>query len=111
MENPQDDNDAENEEEEDTAEEELNNDKDDTPPAPAPELASEAQLEQLAESLKDDWSKLATELSFAEDDITFLVNESDNLKEQALSMLRLWKVCVYIFIPQLLSVKWSIDVL
>lgn len=49
------------------------------------------QLEAVAGQLGDDWRKLATELSFAEDDIEYFGSEGDS-KAQAIKMLTVWKV-------------------
>ncbi|XP_033738778.1 LOW QUALITY PROTEIN: THO complex subunit 1-like [Pecten maximus] len=47
-------------------------------------------LDQLAAILKGEWKKLATELNFPEDDISYFETESSDEKQQALKMLTVW---------------------
>ena len=58
----------------------------------AMDLVTKEHLEQLADALKDDWSKLAAELNFPDDDVAFFASEIDDKKAQALKMLTIWRV-------------------
>lgn len=55
-------------------------------------LVTKEQCEMLAEKLGSEWKKLATELNFPEDDVTFLEGETEDVTVQALKMLILWQV-------------------
>ena len=56
------------------------------------DLLSKDQSEKLAEALGGEWQKLATELNFPEDDISFIAGETEDVQQQALKMITLWKV-------------------
>ncbi|KAL5016765.1 hypothetical protein ScPMuIL_006354 [Solemya velum] len=49
------------------------------------------QLEALAIKLQADWRKLATELNFPEEDITYFESETDDESKRALKMLTIWQ--------------------
>ena len=66
--------------------------KDESPKEEDADAVTKEQLQQLAEALKSDWNKLATELNFPDDEVTFIANETDDVVEQALKMLTVWQV-------------------
>lgn len=62
------------------------------PSASAPDLVTVDHLEKLAGLLREDWSKLAAELNFPDDDVAFFASESEDTTAQALKMLTIWRV-------------------
>lgn len=56
------------------------------------DILTKQMLEDLASMLTGEWKKLATELNFPEDDISYFEEENNDETERALKMLTVWRV-------------------
>ncbi|XP_041358036.1 THO complex subunit 1-like [Gigantopelta aegis] len=74
-------------EEEDLKNNEEQNNKDESPE----EVLTDDQKLAVAEKLGDDWKKLATELNFPEDEISYLESSEDQPTIPGVRMLSLWQ--------------------
>ena len=55
-------------------------------------VLTKEDIANLSDRLGAEWKKLATELSFPEDDIDYFAGETDDTKKQATKMLTVWMV-------------------